>query len=161
MSMRPASLRRLRRCRWRSSRRRLPISSPGEGCLSSSEPSARALLNRDALLVLLDPGPECVQVRVERPGALDVAAGSVLVLEVPLELEHVAHVVRTGKTKVPVDLRRHVVVADLLAIYVGECRGHVAAAHMLTGDPDRLADELVAALEDAKRDLADVLGRDA
>src|SRR5437764_2353764 len=159
--MRSASLRKERRCRSRSSRRRPPISSPGVPCLSSSGPTARGLLNRNALLVPLHPGPECVQVRVERTGELDVAGGPVLVLEVPLELEHVADVVRTGETEASEDLGRDVVVADFLAVYIGQRGGHVAPTHMLAGDPDRLADELVAALEDAKRDLADVLGRDA
>jgi hypothetical protein len=35
-------------------------------------------------------------------------------IEVPLELEHVAQVIRGGEAKAPIHLGRHIVVPDLL-----------------------------------------------
>src|SRR5205085_8628239 len=85
----------------------------------------------------------------------------VLGLEVALELEHVADLVRAGEAEAPEDVRLDGVVAHLLADRAAHLPRDFGDGQMLARDRDRLPDQLVAAGEDPVRRLADVLGRDA
>jgi hypothetical protein len=78
------------------------------------------LLEGNAVLVHREPRVECLEGRVELPGQLDRACAAVDLLEVPLELEHVAEVVGAGEAEAPEDLGRDVVVADRLPERPGE-----------------------------------------
>jgi hypothetical protein len=51
-------------------------------------------------------------------------------------------------------------VDDVLAEFLADHGGVLVAAQVLAGDVDRPPDQLRAALEDAERGAADVLGRD-
>ena len=77
-----------------------------------------------------------------------------------VELEHVAQIVRAGKSVAPERGRRDGVVMHRLAERSAQPCRHFRARQVLACNPDILADVSVACLEDAKRAPPDVLCRD-
>src|SRR6266540_4338570 len=120
----------------------------------------RRLFERNLVLVPGQPLPEGLQLRVEYPREIDVPHLAIVIVEVALELKHVAQVGGTGKAEAAVDLGRDGVVPHLLTERPGEGGRHFRAREVLARDADRLADELAPTLEDPVRALADVFGSD-
>ena len=94
-----------------------------------------------------EPLREGLELRVERREKREVARAAEVLLEVALELEHVAEVVGAGEAEAAVDLGRHGVVDDLLPEGLGERGRHLRAGQVLARDADRLADEVRARLK--------------
>src|SRR6266545_301751 len=120
----------------------------------------RRLFERNLVLVPGQPLPEGLQLRVECPREIDVPHLAIVIVEVALELKHVAQVGSTGKAEAAVDLGRDGVVPHVLTERPGEGGRHFRAREVLARDADRLADELAPTLEDPVRALADVFGSD-
>src|SRR5438128_3274067 len=118
---------------------------------------------RERNLVLVPPQPllERLQLRVQAPRQLDVPHADEILVEVALELEHVAQVVRARKPEPAVHLGRHVVELDLPAQRAAQRRRHLGSRQVLARDGYGLPDELRPAPEDGVGALADVLGGDA
>src|ERR1044071_9805738 len=116
----------------------------------------------DLVLVLLDEGVEVLERRVQRSSGLGAARGEELLVEVAIDLEHVAHLVgaREAVAAVFVGLGG-VVVRGRDADPLGQLLAHLLDGERLAVDADGLADVLRAGLEDAVSGLADVLGGDA
>ena len=75
-----------------------------------------------------------LQFRVEPPGYLEAAGAAVVLVTVPLELEHVADVVGARETEAPVDVRRYVVIADLFPKRFGQRSCDLGPRQVLPGD---------------------------
>src|SRR5262245_33887760 len=101
-------------------------------------------LDRNSRNVLREPRVEGLQLRVERARELDAPGAAVVIVEVALELEHVAEVLRAGESEATVDFGGYYVVEDLAAQRLRESRRHLAAREVLARDADLLADELPA-----------------
>src|SRR4051812_30703934 len=80
---------------------------------------------RDLARVARQPRVERLQRRVERARRLDAARARERVVEVALELEHVAEVIGPGEPEAPEDLGRDVVVGDVLAERAAHPLGHL------------------------------------
>src|SRR5262245_42919176 len=122
---------------------------------------ADSLSERNLARVPREPLIVGLQFRVERSRECNVARPAVVIVEVTLELEHVPEVVRSGEPETAIHIGRHGVVSHLPAERLGHPSSHLAAGEMAARDPDRLADEFLATLEDPERALADVLDPDA
>src|SRR5688572_19301288 len=68
----------------------------------------------NALLVAIEPGVERLQLRVQRSRLFEVARAAVVILEVALELKHVAEIFGARKTEGAERRGRKVVVPNLL-----------------------------------------------
>src|SRR6187402_2588557 len=99
-----------------------------------------ALLNRNALCILLEPLSKRLQSRIQITRALDTPRCTEHVLELGVELEHVRKVVGTGKAKPCVFRRCHRDVPNRLAERERQLLCHLRTGQMLTCDSDRLAD---------------------
>ncbi len=75
------------------------------------------------------------------------------------ELEHVAENLGTWKIEGPIHFEGHRKVVHGLSERMGEFGGHLRTREVLSRDAHGLADELFAALKEAKRTFADVFGR--
>src|SRR5688500_15798746 len=70
--------------------------------------------HRNLVLVPLEPLVERLQLRVQLPSRFDVTHADELIVEVPLELEHVAQVISTGEAEAAIDVGGNGVVLDFL-----------------------------------------------
>ena len=127
---------------------------------ASSCRNCGARLNRNALGVLCQPLRKRLQLWVELARAFDSSRRAEHVLELAVELEHVREVIGAGEAKRCVLRWRQRDVSHRLAERTRQLLGHLRTSQMLAGDADRLADQLLAAREDAERARADVGGGD-
>src|ERR1019366_4857530 len=92
--------------------------------LGPAPPSSvtRVLLvfGRNRVLVLRQPHLEALQRGVQAPAEFRAACPGKIVLEVALELKHVAQIIRAGETEPAVHLGRHAVVTDFLPEHFAE-----------------------------------------
>src|SRR6185436_11002555 len=84
---------------------------PGSGV----EGEKRGLAERDAVLVCGDPLFERLQLGIERSRQGQIARAAILLVEVVLDLEHVAQILRAGESDRAVGVERDGVVDDLAA----------------------------------------------
>ena len=68
---------------------------------------AGKLLKRDTALILGEPHVETLECGVEGSSDVDVACAAERLLEIAIELEHVAEILRTWKTEAAIRLRCH------------------------------------------------------
>jgi hypothetical protein len=73
---------------------------------------------------------EALQRRVECTGDVEVARAAEDLIEVALELEHVAEIFGARETEATVYLGWHVIVAHLLTKCSGECGGHLRTSQV-------------------------------
>src|ERR1039457_3267828 len=83
------------------------------------------LFERHAVLVFGEPRFKCPQRRVQSARGLKTARAAEILLEIAIELEHIAQILGSRETKAAVDVRRHIVVAHLLTQRPGERGGHL------------------------------------
>jgi hypothetical protein len=76
-------------------------------------------------LVRLQPLRKGLQPGIQRPGDRRLARAAEQRIEVTFELKHVAQIIRSGEPECPVHLRRHRVVAHLLAQGLRQRNGHL------------------------------------
>src|SRR4030067_1134832 len=99
--------------------------------------------------------------RVDGPREIEVAGPAEGILEVTLELEHIAQVIRTGEAEPAVCLGRHVVVTDLLPLRFGERSRHLISGQVVAREADGLAEDLAPLPENGVGALSDVVGGEA
>jgi len=119
------------------------------------------LLKWDTPLVLGKPLLKGLQRGVEASGDVKVAGATEVLCEIPIELEHIAEIIRAWETQTTVHLRGHVVVPYLLPQCFGQRLSHLRTGQMFACNADGLTDKLPALLEDAVGALSDVLCGDA
>jgi len=71
------------------------------------------LFNGYATLVLGKPLLKSLQRGVEAAGAVNVVGATEILLEIPIELEHIAEIIRAWETETTIHLRGHIVVPGL------------------------------------------------
>ena len=107
----------------------------------NARPGIHDDLQGNLLRVPRQPGPEVLELRVERTRERDVACAAVFVVEVPLVLEHVAEIVGARKAERPIGFRRDRVVRHVDPEGFGERRSHLGTGQVLAGDADGAPDE--------------------
>src|SRR5581483_520228 len=104
--------------------------------------------DRNAAAVCREPGVKVLKLGIQRACDLEVTRADILGLEVALELEHVAKLVRAREIEGAIDVRIDVVVTDLFTTRRPELPRELRAGRVVAGNGDRLSDQLVATLED-------------
>src|SRR4051812_3572636 len=124
-------------------------------------PGSTALAERYSRFVLRQPAVESLQLRVQALRLADAPRVAAILLELAVELEHVAEIVGAGKSERPERRWGHGVVLHFLTQRLRQRLRHLRAAEMSAGDADGLADHLVTLLEYRVCRLANVFGGDA
>src|SRR6185503_14185108 len=95
----------------------------------------------------------------ERLRLADVSRITAVLLELAVELKHVAQVLGARESESPEGSRRHGVVPYWLTERLRQGLCHLSAGQMTAGNADGLADHLVALLEDCVGGLSDIFRR--
>src|SRR6185312_7609379 len=82
-------------------------------------------------------------------------------IEIALELEHVAKIVGALETERAILFRRHRIIAHSLPDCLGHDRSHLLTGQMFTCDSNRLPGVFLAALENSQRAFSNVLDSDS
>lgn len=119
------------------------------------------LFQGNSVRVFPKPGLEALQFRIQLAREFDAAGPAEIVLEIVLELEHVAEIVGAGETETAKYFGRYGVVADILSQRLAHAVGHLCAGQVFSRDAHRLSDEFLSLLEYTEGAFADVFRRDA
>src|SRR5216110_1059687 len=109
--------------------------------------------------ILLEPCPKCLQAGIDASRERETSRRAQVVAEIAKELEHIAQVLGSGKTKRSVDLRWDVVVTDFFANGLAQgCRG-LMTSQMLSRYANSFADIFRPALEYSVAALSYIFSR--